>query len=311
MFRRASGFNPEREGRAEALSTAESRLFERLVPARNREAIQIDDPAFGFYDPQKRAKDKQRVKDEKRDFERKNAGDPSAEMAVARGKLFEAIIEDQIMSSDWMGPYASVIVPSEYDDYVNFVDTIIEFDRPGQLSHLALGIDVTSNSRKVGEKFAGIKKSIEQGTLSLVEYFKSAHLTGRIDRVPQVIVGADAKTRTEVAELLLQYKTLKDSTDDSPARHEQFKKVRATLEHHPLQFKILYLIREQLVAFSSYARKMGNQEAASIYDNARTIISEILRLKEAPESKDDFEYEDEVYGLLLQYTRELARSAKN
>jgi hypothetical protein len=310
MSERSSGFN-ENEGRVERLSAEESRLFTHLIPRRNKEAIKIDDPAFGFYDPKKIENDRARVVEEKKTFERKNAQDPAAEAGVARGKLFEAMIEDQIGSSNWMGPEANVIVPSEYDDYVNYVDTIIEFERPGHISHLALGVDITNSAEKEDQKFDGIKRSIQEGRLSAVEYFKSAHLTGRLDKVPQVIIGADAKTRTEVMELMLQYKVLKENTSNSPARHEEFKKVREKLERHPLQFKILYLIQAQLEAFSAYARKLGKEDIALIYENTNQIIKGILKLKEPPEGRDDFEYEDEVFGLTIRYARELARASKS
>jgi hypothetical protein len=307
MFKRSSGFN-ENEGRAERLSEAESRLFERLIPKRTQEAIKIDDPAFGFYDPKKRAEDKQKVEEMRKSFFHITRF--GGEAQKARSQIFEAMIEDQIMSSDWMGPEANVIVPSEYDDYVNSVDTIIEFDRPGQISHLSLGVDITNSSESVDEKFAKIKKSIEQGNLSVVEYFKSAHLTGKLDKVPRVIIGADTKTRMEVMELILQYKALKENSSNSPARHEEFKKVRGKLESHPLQFKILYLIQAQLEAFSAYARKLKKDDLAMIYENTNQIIKGILKLKEPPEGRDEFEYEDAVFGLTIRYARELAQASK-
>jgi hypothetical protein len=308
MAGRGAGFN-EGEGRAEQLSEAESRLYSRLIPSRQKDAIRIDDPAFDFYDPQKRSKDQERVEGEKR-FHAQRDAEQGSEVGSARAKLFEAMIEDQIMQSDWMGPDAIVIVPSEYDDYVNHVDTILEFDRPGQISHLTLGVDITNSVRHVAEKFAGIKRSIEEGTLSKVEYFKSTHSIGKLNLVPQVVIGADAKTRREMAELVLQYRILKDNPNKTPDRHEEFKRLRSKLETHSLQFKLLYSIKSQLEAFAAYAKKMDQEDLAAVYERTNQIIKEILKDKETPEGKDHFEFEDEVYGLIVRYARELAQSAK-
>jgi len=213
-----------------------------------------------LYGPENVARDIAYVEEKERAFERSDS--PEQKEAKKLATIFEAIIHEHAELSEWFGPDATTIKPSRYDDIRNGVDSIVEFqESPASASYLALAIDATF-SPDTEAKFARIREEIDRGELTKVKYFASEHLNvrGELAKIPHVVVGADAKTSRELAELWLE------------------KKHRA-LGNHPVQFQILEETINQLDMFERYATRVKQFEVAAIYGKTKKILERIYEEK--------------------------------
>lgn len=199
------------------------------------------------------------------------------------GTVFEAIMFEHIELSDWLGANATTVEASRYDDYVNKVDSWVEFDEGDAVSHLAMAFDVTT-SHRIRDKLETIRREIESGTLTSIKYFISERLNfkGSKGKIPRVILGADRNTVYTLADLWMRNK-------------------QKELGDHPIQFKILYEMKAQLEAFGDYAKRIGKTELEPIYRHGLEIVNGILEEKSPSEDilveceKDDI-YNETVYG---------------
>jgi hypothetical protein len=194
----------------ERLPEAEEALYKVLVPENEKRAIQLDEFA-DLYDPEIIKRDKAYVQN----LEGKFNADGTPESSKKFGKLFEAIINNQIENSDLMGPRADVIVPSRFDDIANGVDSIVRFkEEKGATSHLALAIDVTRSRAEIENKFSRIRSSIEDGKLSRIKYFKSKNFRGELKPVARVVIGADHAVTEDISDLILSFMRMKKTIAD-------------------------------------------------------------------------------------------------
>ena len=171
-------------------------------------------------------------------------------------EVLEAIMYEHIELSEWFGPTAQTIRPSEFDDIKNKVDLITEFVEESTRKYLALGIDVTFGSKTLGEKFTRIKADIDKDELTQVKYFETHGYKGSLQQVPRIIVGVEADTVIELAALWMNNKN-KD------------------LGEHFVKDIILDEIEEQLIAFLAYAEANNKVGAAESYRNALSTVKGI------------------------------------
>jgi hypothetical protein len=223
----------------ERLPEAEEALYKVLVPENEKRAIQLDEFA-DLYDPEIIKRDKAYVQN----LEGKFNADGTPESSKKFGKLFEAIINNQIENSDLMGPRADVIVPSRFDDIANGVDSIVRFkEEKGATSHLALAIDVTRSRAEIENKFSRIRSSIEDGKLSRIKYFKSKNFRGELKPVARVVIGADHAVTEDISDLILSFMRMKktiaehrraqNTTDTAKELPQKLSEVRKKLANHP------------------------------------------------------------------------------
>jgi hypothetical protein len=287
---------------------AERELYNLLVPDMERRAIDIR-TFEDLYGAATIEKDTALVKKREKQFSESDRMDQEAPNKRMRGKLCEAILADQIESSNWFGDNAAMIVPSRYDDTENGIDGIVEFDEGTARSHLALAIDITENKQLIAEKLAKIKKHIDEGYPSRIKYFESKFFRGELRHVPQVVVGADSSSIAEVAQLILDFKQhqknprfgKREAENQQPAQRSDFKETRERLANHPLQFKVLFEIRFQLEAFTAYAEIIGDHDLADMYRHAQAIIDSILQEKLGHGNSAKLEEElskDNVYTII-------------
>lgn len=294
--------NPEEaliERRGFQLSEAEERLYPVLVPETEKDRIEIDE-FEGLYDPLMLEKDKKEVERLEAIFKQSAIENPEAETWSKRGKLFEAMVNDQIESSNWLGENATVIIPSKYDDYINKIDSILEFNDEGSKSHLALAIDVTKSQDEVQKKLSQIKKSIDSGELSTIKYFRMENERAEKTKIPRVVVGADQNTMNDLAEILLRYHS---SRNHNP---EEFKKARAKLESHHTQLQIILEIRNQLAAFKKYAQENGREDLISSFDTILDFINPVfieLKAEESYLEKIGRVKEDKVFNIIIEESK--------
>lgn len=242
----------------------ESRVFESLTIdqayARAEQTLAKDaikpEQFADLYSDENVAQDKAYVDEMERKFEETN--EPEQKEVQKLATILEAIIHEHAELSDWLGPDAHTIKPSRYDDIKNGVDSVVEFqESESSASHLALAIDATF-SPDVQKKFERIKNEIDRGELARVKYFASEHLgvRGELAKIPRVVIGADAKTVRELAELWLE-------------------RDNRALARHPVQFQIIEEIVAQLDAFHDYATQKKQFEIAAVYDKTRKILAAI------------------------------------
>lgn len=264
----------------------ESQMFENLdidQAYRNAErmiehaSIKLDDfrGKEGYTDSQVE-KDKEEIAESEEEFKKKTS--PEQNQVQKLATVFEAIIHQHAELSNWFGPDAFTVKTSRFDDVKNGVDTVVEFPESEVApTYLALAIDVTF-SADTEKKFERIKQEIDLGKPTHVEYFVSEHTPHRrLERIPRVVIGAEAGTVKKLSELWLE--------GDKRA-----------LGNHPIQFQILEEIDSQLKAFERYAERTGKAEVAKIYGRERKLVEKILSQK-SRELKDDGDRDSVFYAI--------------
>lgn len=199
--------------------------------------------------------------------------------------IFEAVILWNGEQSEWLGPNATTVKSSKYDDYVNGVDAIVEFRNEDQrsASYVGLATDITF-SQDSGKKFDCIKKQIDDGELAKVKYFHSEvmNIHGQLSKLPEVVIGADKAMVLEIAELWAEKK---------------FKE----LGEHRMQIMMLLQMEAQLRAFASYAERIGRNDLAEIYRSRLEIIEKILEEKKDIVAKTKYDINDTVHSSIMSY----------
>lgn len=179
------------------------------------------------------------------------------------GDILEAVACEHGELSEWFGPKSQVIKTARFDDYKNKIDMIVETETENQqFSHLALGIDVTFGSKDLRKKFDAIKNNIDKGRLGQVKYFHSdrQNFTGRLRKVPQVVVGVEIDKVNELGLLWMN------------RRNKE-------LSEHPVQITLLEEAALQLQTFAQYARDIGREDLSLILDRGFQKINELIQQK--------------------------------
>jgi hypothetical protein len=203
--------------------------------------------------------------------------------------VFEAIILEQSELAEWLGPNATTIKTSDYDDYINGVDLVAEFGNTSSgFSHLALGVDVTFGATKLRQKFESILAEIELDTLAEIKYFRSDALgfEGTLQHIPRVVLGISKEEVLALSRLWL--------TNNKRA-----------LAIHPIQHVLLDQMHRQLSVFGNIAWKSNKKNAAERYVRARRMIEEIRMNKPSAdmgELKDD-----KLHRLIVEETDRLKK----
>ncbi|MCF7816000.1 MAG: hypothetical protein K9M10_03880 [Candidatus Pacebacteria bacterium] len=188
--------------------------------------------------------------------------------------VFEALVYEQIELSDWLGPNVETVRTSEFDDIVNGIDLIAEFNSEDNTSsHLALGVDITFGSGCIEKKFNRIKKEIENDNLATAKYFESHNFKGSLKQLPRVVIGVEKDTVIALAGLW--------------SRQEKQK-----LATHFVKDVIVQEIEKQLRVFLIYAKSIGSTSAIKSYTKALGIIKSIREA--AHQDKPDKSQQDAI-----------------
>ncbi|MGC9599595.1 MAG: hypothetical protein ABSE18_04390 [Minisyncoccia bacterium] len=313
--------NPEevffRNESREALSDVQEALYNFLVPEMKAKAVNLDDFLnVPGYKQSEITDDKALVKKLTDRFAARERGSEAMHVAKKRNDLLEAIVNNGIAESDWMGGRANFFVPSRFDDFIHHIDGIVEFEREeeekeGKFLHLALGIDATGNDKDLEEKFDAVTNSIITESLSTVKYFKSENLCEPLTLLPRVVVGADKEVVDSIAGLLLRFRRLKETISAGRREKErsasvqgaikEFTKVRDEIAEHPFQAILLTEIKVQLESFLRYAQAKEKYEAASRYAQVLAVIYRVMSEKGAAINKlDEKSKQDIIYQMILE-----------
>ena len=161
----------------------------------------------------------------------------------------------------WLGKDARIIKTSEYDDWKNGVDGIIEFkgeEDDERVSHTAYGVDVTYGGRStVRKKFQIVKREIEMGNLAKVKYFQSGSFKGERWDVPRIVIGAEKKHIMEILAL-----------GDKDA-----------VRRHPYQTLMLKIMQLQFESLAAYALEKDKIALAEAFRSEEKRIRRVLQQK--------------------------------
>jgi len=172
--------------------------------------------------------------------------------------ILEAIVLTQSEMSNWLGN-ATTLRSSRFDDYVNKVDMLAEWNSPKEGSRvLALAVDVTFGMSGVQKKLREIKQEIDKGRLGSVRYFKDERgdFMGTRNNVPRTVIGVSQPIVTQLANLWLEGE-------------------KRQLGEHPIQRLFVDQIATQLRAMASYATQNGKHDAAAAYYQALSAITPV------------------------------------
>lgn len=211
--------------------------------------------------------DAQAVTDIKHHFAKKYAGlleqdNQKVEHSRKRSEALEIIVADQIEVSDWFGSNSLFFRTTEYDDYFNGVDAVVEFNVGTDTSpeRIALSIDTTSrtDTDTIGQKIDRNISKIFSNKLE-VKYFESPDLDatnrykGTIKDVVPVVIGLEAQNVnqliTNFAHLIRLSDQKRDQSLDQNARTkagQEYSNLRRQLEQDPCQIVFLEEIYRQL-----------------------------------------------------------------
>lgn len=211
---------------------------------------------LGMYALERIEEDLRYVKERKRDskVEFKEEEEARKLAVISEGLFFQGGNK-----YGWLGDGARVIKTSEYDDWKNGVDGIIEFKGDDEkVAHTAWGVDVTYGvGGTLEKKFRIIMRNIEKGDLAFIKYFKSGDFKGERGNVPRVVVGAEKRHIMDVC-------ACKDE---------------AMLLRHPYQTLQLKEMQLEFEAFAAYALKKGKEGIAGVFRVEERRIRRILQEK--------------------------------
>lgn len=115
-----------------------------------------------------------------------------------RSKIFESRMSRLVELNDWLGGDALLTETSEYDDWVNHVDSVIEFSDSNLL--VALDFTTTPDVLVLHKKLINIFGAIDEGALGKAKYFifQKSGKKAPLFRLPFLIVAASPRTIEEL-----------------------------------------------------------------------------------------------------------------
>lgn len=175
------------------------------------------------------------------------------------GKILEMIVTEQIELNNWFGENARTQQTTAYDDYLNGIDSLVEFDLKEGKGFFGLAIDVTHGKINAFEKkMKKTRRLLQDGKLGTVKYFRSfdGDIQGRMTSIPRVILALDREQVIDIAKLWV--------------RGEQH-----ALAEHPVQDLLSLEIIAQLEAQSEYARDHGYEKIAELLLMQKRMMEKI------------------------------------
>jgi hypothetical protein len=198
------------------------------------------------------------------------------------GYVLEGLVARGINSHRWLGPNAVWSQTTEYDDIVNGADGVVEFHRSPQkdFSMWALAVDITENSgqipgKSIREKLANIQAGLDSGEMGKVKYFRpnrpGLQMKGEWRGLPKMLLVGSGNLE-ELQRL---------------QKHQQ--QASGALERDPVAMDFLIQLRIQAQVYAEYARSVGNEKTALMFEHIDKKLEQIFETKfpkEAFTSKD-------------------------
>jgi len=230
-----------------------------------------------------------------------------------RSEALEVIIADQIELNDWFGGNSLFSRTTDYDDYINHTDAVVEFDIGDHPDKLALAIDSTSHTDLVfiEDKINRNVSKILNNSLQ-IKYFKSQidGYQGPIKDVIPVVIGLEAGNTNDLidnfAALIKVQKKINDptiSSDSKTTARAVLASLRERIVSNPAQIIFLREIQVQLEMYQKIIKKENNPDIfvkPSDITPLQNIISDILEQKKPIEQSTDtlLLKKDAVYNMI-------------
>jgi len=202
------------------------------------------------------------------------------------GLLLEIIIAEQGEDFHWAGETAHFIRTSRYDDIVNSVDLIIEFEidstDQNQLTphRVALAVDASQNVEMISQKMnRNLDKLLRRNGKKSpeIKYFQSVinpNIKGPLELVIPVVVGLEKNNTDHLTKLISNFQacdTKNKNKEYQETLNEKKQHLAELLKNHPAQTVFYREIRAQLTAYLKILISPDTQTA--LY---RAEISSIL-----------------------------------
>lgn len=202
-------------------------------------------------------------------------------------EYLEALFYEKLGGKDGWIPDAIVWKTSEYDDYVNGIDFVVETKD----KNLALATDITfSQNKSLEGKLNKIKANIDSGTLPNLTFYDSNDPDKR--PMPRVVIAVEREKVVKVLKLW-----------SDTENNETFEKL---LNRHPLRAKTMLELEMQLESFAVYAKNVGHREIASAYNDLLAQVQLLIvdyedTIKQYRNLIDD----DSAYQTIVAYCEKL------
>lgn len=224
-----------------------------------------------------------------------------AVFAATRSDALETIVVNQAEMNNWFGENSFLIRTSEYDDYNNHVDAVLEFAIEGKESQrLALAIDSTSASSRNNDVInRKIERNIEDVKYdrTTVKYFESQvdNFRGRLRTVLPVVVGLDERNSDDLISLSATIIKLEAQKINGNARLAQAKK---EMEKHLAQLLFLEEIKQQLEMYRGLEIYKDNNQLLSILETIKEVMGEKTELTSGTQYRN-MERNDKTYNQII------------
>jgi len=261
----------------EALNRDPSQENIRLILALEGDRLKEED-FIDLYGPKAVEDDKKIVEGIKRGIKRRQLSLPTEDLKREleirqKSEALEAIVVYQGELNNWFGPNSLITKTSEYDDLLNGVDLVLEFDLedPSSLGlekkihRIALAVDVTSSkdSDVVAKKIDSCFEKVMGKENCRVKYFASQveDFKGELNQVIPVVIGLE----TRKVDLLIKsvgflIRLDKGWVKPSPLSQQLAREIRKALETHPAQMIFLKEIEDQLGFYYQFLKSQEKPE---------------------------------------------------
>jgi hypothetical protein len=237
-----------------------------------------------------------------------------------RSEALEIIVGDQIEMNDWFGPNALFTRTTEYDDLVNGIDAVAEFNDPeDNPKRIALGIDASMKADldKVRQKIERNISKVLNNNLS-VKYFESQidDYKGRLRDIIPVVIGVEGYDAGLLIEKFAQTIELQQKPDKNPFEEQKLTKMRQDLANHPVQIIFLREIQDQVMMYYHILRKENNPK---IQTKPERLMETAYMIQSILDEKKDIENQpgvallekDGMYNLIQYISRSHDPDARN
>ncbi len=271
--------------------------------------IDINDPDFeNVYSKEEIQRDKDLVENIKNDFgDFKN----TPEIQRSRDKQQQAKALEVILAEDahvlgWFENEeieSNAIRTSEYDDYINGVDSVFEFIKEDgdEVRRVALAIDISENPNfdKISKKVdRNLQKVLNPRKQMQIKYFKSTmeDKVGRLRNIIPLVIGLRGDN---VNKIIPEIADLRNSGEKGNI--EEIKEKKESLENSPFQKILLEEMKAQLEYYQDNLDEMDETDYIRKYKeeivNAKEIIEDLIESKrDIPGSWDG--YQDQLNKIL-------------
>lgn len=216
-----------------------NKFFDEYVK-NNWDKIELNQESFPSYDKQMMIHDSQNAQNLKMSYEN--------DMAKKLANLLEKSIYYCWEQQNWFGDNVSTVLTSDFDDYINWIDIILEFDHL-EKNFLWIAADVTFKNN-LKSKFDKIKQNMDKWRLSMIKYYNHRDYNWSIKNLPKVIIEIDDDELRDLAKKVYLVTNSRNLWLEKWLKS----KLNTDLANSDLQYLVLLQSLSQLLVFRRYAQ---------------------------------------------------------